>query len=242
MALEKIDIRNRWTNEVQVTAEIDCSPDATARVKLGLAVRWAVKTGANLAGANLTDADLTGADLRDAVLRGAVLRDADLAGANLAGAYLAGANLAGANLAGAYLAGAYLTDADLTGANLRGANLTDAYLRSIKADFWMILAMARHEVPALISALRNGKVDGSTYKGSCTCLVGTLENAGAKSIPHVPSSPAERWFSPIRRGDVPAGDGEGSFRARTALEWALEFCTVGGIDPDGVPTAQAEAA
>jgi hypothetical protein len=55
-------------------------------VKLGLAVKWAVKNKANLARANLAGANLAGA----------YLAGADLAGANLAGAALAGANLAGA--------------------------------------------------------------------------------------------------------------------------------------------------
>jgi len=99
--LEKFEVRNRFTNAVQFTAEISVTPDMTYSVKLGLAVKWAVKARANLARANLA---------------GANLADANLAGANLAGAYLAGANLAGANLADAYLAGA----------NLAGANLADA--------------------------------------------------------------------------------------------------------------------
>ena len=67
------EVRNRWTGEVQFTAQITCAPDATPAVKLGLAVKGGVKEKAYLAGANL-------------------------AGADLAGAYLAGANLDGANL------------------------------------------------------------------------------------------------------------------------------------------------
>ena len=63
----KFDVLNRFTGAVQFTAEIECDEGASVSVKLGLAVRWAVKAGANLARANL------------------------------AGAYLARANLAGAN-------------------------------------------------------------------------------------------------------------------------------------------------
>ena len=76
----KFDVLNRFTGAVQFTAEIECDEGASVSVKLGLAVRWAVKAGA------------------------------DLAGAYLAGADLAGADLAGADLARAYLAGAYLID------------------------------------------------------------------------------------------------------------------------------------
>ena len=76
----KFDVLSRFTGAVQFTAEIECDEGASVSVKLGLAVRWAVKAGAYLAGAYLAGADL------------------------------AGANLAGANLAGAYLARAYLID------------------------------------------------------------------------------------------------------------------------------------
>ena len=36
---EKFEVRNRWTNRIQFTAEIKCNPDASIGVKLGLAVR-----------------------------------------------------------------------------------------------------------------------------------------------------------------------------------------------------------
>jgi uncharacterized protein YjbI with pentapeptide repeats len=114
------DILNRFSGAVQFTAEIDCAENAPTGIKIGLAVKWAIKNDANLA-----DANLAGAYLADANLAGAYL-----AGANLADATLAGANLAGAYLADAYLAGANLADATLAGANLAGAYLADAYLIS----------------------------------------------------------------------------------------------------------------
>ncbi|MFC0633254.1 pentapeptide repeat-containing protein [Brevundimonas balnearis] len=142
------EIRNRWTNEVQVIAKIDCAPDAPVSIKLGLAVRWAVKakanlSEANLSGANLSEADLSGAYLRGANLSGAYLSRAylseadlsradlsraDLRGANLRRADLREADLSRADLRGANLRGAYLSRADLRGANLRGAYLSRAYL------------------------------------------------------------------------------------------------------------------
>jgi len=68
----QFEIRNRWTGAVQFTAEIDATYDTPRRVKIGLAVKWARRTGADLRGA-----DLSGAVLRDADLSGAVLRGAD---------------------------------------------------------------------------------------------------------------------------------------------------------------------
>ena len=94
----KFDITNRFTGAAQFTAEIDCDDSELTSTKIGLAVKWGIKTRANLARANLARANLAGADL--------------------AGADLAGANLAGANLAGAYLDGAYLAGADLAGAKI----------------------------------------------------------------------------------------------------------------------------
>ena len=142
------DVHSRFTGKVQFTAEIDCDDDAPRSVKIGLAVKWGIKTGANLSCANLSGAYLSGADLSGAYLSGANLSCADLSGANLSGAnlscaylscaYLSGANLSGANLSGAYLScanlscanlsGAYLSGAYLSGAYLSGANLSGAYL------------------------------------------------------------------------------------------------------------------
>ena len=134
---EIFNILNRLTGAVVFSAEIECKPDELPSIKLGLAVRVAIKARANLAradlaGAYLARADLAGANLAGADLAGAYLAGADLAVAYLAGANLAGANLAGADLARADLAGAYLARADLARAylaraNLAGANLAGAY-------------------------------------------------------------------------------------------------------------------
>jgi len=106
MTTTPFDVLSRWTSEVQFTAQIECEADALPSIKIGLAVKWAVKSGADLSGA-----DLSGAHLRIADLRGANLSDANLRGADLRGANLSDANL---------------SDANLSDANLRGANLSDA--------------------------------------------------------------------------------------------------------------------
>lgn len=83
--LLKFDVLNRFSGKVQFTAEIDCAPDASASVKLGLAIKWAIKSGANLSGADLSCANLSRANLS-----GANLSCANLSCANLSGAYLSG--------------------------------------------------------------------------------------------------------------------------------------------------------
>ena len=104
----KFAVKSRFTDDVQFTADIECDENESYSVKLGLAVRWVFKTGANLRGANLGGAYLAGADLEGANLEGAYLAGADLGGAYLGGADLGGADLGGAYLGGADLGGAYL--------------------------------------------------------------------------------------------------------------------------------------
>lgn len=74
--IEKFEVRNRWTNAVQFTAEISVTPDMTPSIKLGLAIELAVKARADLTDANLTGAYLVGADLTGAYLADANLADA----------------------------------------------------------------------------------------------------------------------------------------------------------------------
>ncbi len=94
----KFDILNRFSGEVQFSAEIDCKADDLPSVKLGMAVKVALRESANLRSANLRSANLRSANLYGANLYGANLRSADLYGANLYGANLRSANLYGANL------------------------------------------------------------------------------------------------------------------------------------------------
>ena len=108
MATETFNILNRRTGVDLLAARIECEPDAPTNIKLGLAVRVAVKSGA---------------DLRHADLRRANLRDADLSGADLRRANLRDTNLSGANLRDVDLSGADLRHADLIGANLRHGDL-----------------------------------------------------------------------------------------------------------------------
>ena len=85
-----VEIKHRFSGAVLFFASVDVS--LSDGLRIGAAVKLAIKAHANLTGA-------------------------DLAHANLTGAYLAHANLTGANLTGADLADANLADANLTRAN-----------------------------------------------------------------------------------------------------------------------------
>ena len=114
----KFEVKNRWSGKAQFTAEISCDEDSRMGIKVGLAVKWAFESDADLRGADLSGADLRGAVLRGAALSDAVLRDADLSDADLRGADLSGAVLRGAALSGADLRGAVLSGAVLRGAGV----------------------------------------------------------------------------------------------------------------------------
>ncbi len=92
-ALVAVPVRNRYTNEIQFTAQVDCAPDATISFKLGLAVNWAVKNSANLSSADLSSANLSSANLSSADLSSANLSFADLSSANLRLADLSSASI-----------------------------------------------------------------------------------------------------------------------------------------------------
>jgi len=89
----KYEIKNRWTGSVTFTAEIECDENASVKLKVGLAVKWAISHNADLTGADLTGADLTGANLTGADLTRANLTLANLTRANLTRADLTRANL-----------------------------------------------------------------------------------------------------------------------------------------------------
>ena len=131
---EQFEVRNRWIDRVQFTAEITCAPDASVSIKLGLAVLWGHANGARLDGASLVGASLDGASLDGASLVGASLVGASLDGARLVGASLVGASLDGASLDGASLVGARLVGASLVGASLDGASLDGASLVGASLD------------------------------------------------------------------------------------------------------------
>ncbi|WP_166872227.1 pentapeptide repeat-containing protein [Massilia mucilaginosa] len=243
-----IEIYNRWSRVVVFTHAVDGATMAEALAAArandaalrGADLRETDLRGADLSGDPLRDptmyyAELTSVDLRDANLSGVNLSGADLSGADLSGANLDGANLSDANLRGADLSDANLSNADLSradlrsadvcGAILRGARLGGANLLPIRDDLWAVLSSAPREVPALIAALKAGRVDGSTYADRATGLLGTIAAARRVPIGELGTlkpdcmRPAECFFMGIVLGGTP----ENNQFSALALEWTSQW-------------------
>ena len=224
-----IEIKDRHTGVVLYVSETA----STLRECLLLAIAAGANLSyANLSYANLDDANLRGADLSYANLGDANLRYANLGDANLRYANLRDANLRGADLSYANLRYANLRYANLRYANLRGADLSGANLGGIKEDIYEILSSRPDEVSGLLAAIKEGRVDGSTYEGECACLVGTLANVAA--LPYTDlgitpneDRPAERFFLGISKGDTPATNPLSAIAAGWVEEWIAAQSTGG---------------
>jgi pentapeptide repeat protein len=212
------------------------------------AVEEAVAAGVSLNDAELNGAKLNYAELNDAELNGAELNYAKLNYAKLNGAELNGAELNDAELNGAKLNYAELNYAELNYAELNGAELNGAAshwrhpLWPARQDFFSILDHAPAEVAALRQTMVDGRIEGSTYTGACSCLAGTIATAHGCAVGELPDElgietdvyrPAEQWFISIREGDRPLDvsdesidwkeQSEGVFRISWALKWLDEW-------------------
>ena len=95
----------------------------------------------------------------------------------------------------------------------------------------MILDAAPIEVPGLLEALRQGKIEGTAYEGDCVCLVGTI--ASLRSVPYDamplipsdPSRPAERWLLAVNAGDTPKNIPIAKITEGWILEWIASYPT-----------------
>lgn len=127
----------------------------------------------------------------------------------------------------AVAARANLTRADLTDADLTGADLTGA-----KDDFRAVLDAAPNEVAGLLLAVREGRIDGSHYEGSCACLKGTIANIRHCHYTELgddidvlqpdSSRPSERLFLAISPGHTPAVNPVAKIVEGWILEWQAE--------------------
>jgi hypothetical protein len=104
--------------------------------------------------------------------------------------------------------------------------VTMAELEESRQDLWAVLSSAAQEVSALRAALIEGRIDGGTYYGECTCLIGTIANArgcdvySLGSLGPAPDRPIEHLFMRISRGDTP----ESNPTAKLIVQWIDEWC------------------
>ncbi len=206
--MKLIKIKHRITNAVLYTTSVSDGDLHPVRTALISAVQSnANLTDANLTGANLTRANLSGANLEDAKFENGDLIDANLSGANLTRANLTRANLSGANL---------------EDAKFENRDLIDANLSKIRADIFRVLDSAPNEVSGLLAALREGRIDGSAYRGECACLIGTIANLrGCDYATLSPDSsrPSERWFIAITKGSIPSTNPVAAITEGWIVEW-----------------------
>lgn len=127
--------------------------------------------------------------------------------------------------------------ADLSAANLRAADLRAANLTAVRDDYWAVLSAAPKEVEGLRLALIEGRVDGSTYHGSCACLVGTIANVRGEKYDNLgalqPNSrrPAEVFFLGIRKGDTPESNQHAAIALAWTDEWLFAMREAFGVKP-----------
>jgi uncharacterized protein YjbI with pentapeptide repeats len=275
--IEKFEVRNRWTGEVQFTAEIETTPEMTMGWKLRLAVIWALANAIPTADLRLDGIDFTGykcpvgssfvdchfdgcwfdsssfvscgfnrcrfVDCRfdggvfdgssfdgSVFVRGRFI-DCSFVRSRFIRSSLNRSRFDGSSFDGSSFDGSRFDDSRFVDCSFDGSSFDGQV--DARNDFRQIISTAHAEIPALIAALRAGKVNGSTYSGECACLVGTIANARGVDVYTLPtnsSRPAERWFLMISKGDTPGNNSPGAIAAGKAIEWALEYCAEVGID------------
>jgi hypothetical protein len=98
-----------------------------------------------------------------------------------------------------------------------------------RADIEAVLAIAPDEVPSLLATVRQGRIDGSVYTGSCACLVGTVANIRGCRYDEMPDlrpdadRPAEVWFRALRPGHTEAV----SIHAALTCQWIEAWMRAG---------------
>ena len=123
---------------------------------------------------------------------------------------------------GAKLSGANLRDADLS-----GAKNDPSWLDPIRTDVWRILDEAPGEVAGLLAAVREGRIDGSAYRGECACLVGTIANVRKVDVDKCgialnSDCPAERFFVRLSPGQTPDNSSDSAIVEGWILRWMAE--------------------
>jgi hypothetical protein len=110
-------------------------------------------------------------------------------------------------------------NADLRWADLSEAKDVPSVIGDAHRDIEAVLDATDH-AQAVLDAIYAGRVDGSTYRGECSCLLGTIARASNCDVGQLTrekdaTSPAEQFFLSIRPGHTP----ENSAHAALAAAW-----------------------
>lgn len=213
--------------EAMCFTEIDAEDTTPHSIKLRLAVDWVLRNR----GKSLTDLDLAGADLSYLDLDRAYFNRANLfqtsfKRASLDGADFSEATLHQANLTGAVLCNAVFTNTDLRGVHFnwgltleqQPTDFTGTMLTPIRDDFWAALSTSPANVPDLIKAIANGRIDGDgRYIGKCD-VQGEYYYYFAPVF-HGYGRPVRSFFLMLTPGTRP----ENSQVAQLLYDWAVEW-------------------
>ena len=114
-------------------------------------------------------------------------------------------------------------------------DLTDTE-RKARDDLWRWLERFPDRVPALLEAVREGRMDGYSWVGTCRCVIGNLRFDNTASIRDWASyealfkgtgfkpwqSPIEEFVVEIRPGDTPANSPVMASLERWIVQWQAE--------------------
>lgn len=98
-------------------------------------------------------------------------------------------------------------------------------LDEVKADLFDVLDNARAEVPVILSALRDGRINGATYGGECSCVIGTVARARGCEAHDLDDiwtfglRPSEYLVHEIELGDTPANNLCAAIVETWIVEW-----------------------
>lgn len=102
-------------------------------------------------------------------------------------------------------------------------NLTETE-QETREDLYRWLDLFPDRVPALLDAVRQGRLDGSTYHGKCRCVIGYLSSRPLSDAWEFGSDrpdSIEEFVQGIIPGDTPSNSPVMAHLERWILEWQI---------------------
>ena len=178
----KFEVKKVLSGEVMFTADIKCKADDEAGIKLGLAIKWAIKEKISLYGANLYGANLVRA--------------------NLVRANLDGANLDGANLYGANLYGARTSMARTSSLAGSAATVTASFLSAPRTAPVLCCALDAVHLPRLRRRVNIGRRPAQERGLAMKVRLSSICWSGWQRSPDGRTLPSRRWFDMTAAADT----------------------------------------